>query len=71
MTQLDCWCCCRTSTGSTPATPPECRATLIPEVREITPEIEAMAGAPPEYGSGGMVTKLVAARIAMAPAAAW
>jgi glutamate 5-kinase len=39
----------------------------LPEVREITPEIEAMAGqAPRGYSSGGMVTKLVAARIAMA-----
>ena len=36
-------------------------------MREITPEIEAMAGdAPPGYSSGGMVTKLAAARIAMA-----
>jgi glutamate 5-kinase len=42
-------------------------ARLIPEVREITPEIEAMAGqAPPGYSSGGMVTKLAAARIALA-----
>ncbi|WP_026871052.1 glutamate 5-kinase [Inquilinus limosus] len=41
-------------------------ATLIPEVSELTPEIEAMAGeALPGYSSGGMVTKLVAARIAM------
>jgi glutamate 5-kinase len=41
-------------------------ATLIPEVRELTPEIEGMAGeALPGYSSGGMVTKLVAARIAM------
>ncbi|MGK9231986.1 glutamate 5-kinase [Inquilinus limosus] len=41
-------------------------ATLIPEVGELTPEIEAMAGeALPGYSSGGMVTKLVAARIAM------
>ncbi len=42
-------------------------ANLVPEVREITPEIEAMAGAaPPGYSSGGMVTKLAAARIALA-----
>lgn len=42
-------------------------ARLIPEVRELTPEIEAMAGAAPTgYSSGGMVTKLAAARIAMA-----
>ena len=38
----------------------------IPLVHEIGPEIEAMAGsAPPGYSSGGMVTKLAAARIAM------
>ena len=38
----------------------------IPEVREITPEIEAMAGAAAsELSNGGMVTKLMAARIAM------
>jgi glutamate 5-kinase len=37
----------------------------IPEVRELTPEIEGMAGdAPAGYSSGGMVTKLAAARIA-------
>ncbi len=42
-------------------------ARLVPEVREITPEVEAMAGqAPPGYSSGGMVTKLAAARIALA-----
>jgi glutamate 5-kinase len=41
-------------------------ARLIPEVREITPEIEALAGtSATEYGSGGMITKLVAARICM------
>jgi glutamate 5-kinase len=41
-------------------------ATHLPEVREITPEIEAMAGDPGTgYGSGGMVTKLVAARICL------
>jgi glutamate 5-kinase len=38
----------------------------IPVIREIGPEVEAMAGsAPPGYSSGGMVTKLAAARIAM------
>lgn len=42
------------------------KAGFIPEIREITPEIEAMAGeAPPGYSSGGMVTKLAAARIAV------
>jgi glutamate 5-kinase len=41
-------------------------ARLIPEIAELTPEIEAMAGeAPPGYSSGGMVTKLAAARIAI------
>jgi len=38
----------------------------VPIVREIGPEIEAMAGeAAPGFSSGGMVTKLAAARIAM------
>ncbi len=42
------------------------RARHIATVREIDPEIEAMAGeAAPGYSSGGMVTKLAAARIAM------
>jgi glutamate 5-kinase len=41
-------------------------ARLIPVVRELTPEIESMAGtAPAGYSSGGMITKLAAARIAM------
>ncbi|MDZ4862054.1 MAG: glutamate 5-kinase [Gemmatimonadota bacterium] len=41
-------------------------ARLIPEVRELTPEIEALAGASAtEFGSGGMITKLKAARICM------
>jgi glutamate 5-kinase len=41
-------------------------AAFIPEVPAITPEIEAMAGkAPVGYSSGGMVTKLAAARIAV------
>jgi len=41
-------------------------ARFIPEIREITPDIEAMAGeAAPGYSSGGMVTKLAAARIAV------
>src|SRR5205807_176935 len=36
----------------------------IPLVRDLGPEIEGMAGsAPPGYSSGGMVTKLAAARI--------
>jgi glutamate 5-kinase len=41
-------------------------ARMIPVVRELTPEIEALAGtSATEYGSGGMITKLVAARICM------
>jgi glutamate 5-kinase len=40
-------------------------AAHIPVVETITPEIEAMGGEPPPgYSSGGMRTKLVAARIA-------
>jgi glutamate 5-kinase len=39
----------------------------LSEIHAITPQIEAMAGqAPAGYSSGGMVTKLAAARIAMA-----
>jgi len=39
----------------------------IPEIREITPEIEAMGGrAASTLSNGGMVTKLIAGRIAMA-----
>lgn len=41
-------------------------AEFVSKVDEITPEIAAMAGsAPPGYSSGGMVTKLDAARIAL------
>ena len=41
-------------------------AQVIPEVDEITAEIEALAGAPRSgLGSGGMATKLAAARIAV------
>ena len=37
----------------------------LPEVAALTPEVEAMGGEPPPgYSSGGMRTKLVAARIA-------
>jgi glutamate 5-kinase len=39
-------------------------ARLIREVADITPEIESLAGASAtEFGSGGMITKLAAARI--------
>ena len=41
-------------------------ATLVPEVRELTDQIKAMAGvAGTGHGSGGMVTKLMAAQICM------
>ncbi len=42
-------------------------ARLIPRVHEITPEIESLAGeSSTAHGSGGMVTKIMAARIAVA-----
>ena len=42
-------------------------AKFIPEIREITPAIEAMGGsAASELSNGGMATKLIAGRIAMA-----
>ena len=40
-------------------------AQFIPEVHEITPEVEALAGRKSARGRGGMATKLQAARIAM------
>ncbi len=41
-------------------------ARWIPEVREITPDLEAMAGdALSSHGTGGMVTKLAAAKVAL------
>jgi glutamate 5-kinase len=41
-------------------------ATIIPVVHEITLEIEAMAGqAQSQVGTGGMVTKLIAAKVAV------
>ena len=49
--------------------PPGCgiEGQLLPEVRQITPEIEAMAGsAASELSRGGMVTKIQAAKIALA-----
>jgi len=42
-------------------------ARLIPELRQITPEIEAMAGgAATELSRGGMITKIEAGKIALA-----
>lgn len=47
-----------------PHTTPD--AIFIPQVREITPDIEAMAGGvSSSVGSGGMITKIAAAKIAM------
>ena len=48
------------------APPNQKGATLIPELREITPEVEAMAGKPISgVGSGGMITKIEAGKIAL------
>jgi glutamate 5-kinase len=48
------------------APPSRAGAEFLPEVREITPEIEAMAGRPVSgVGSGGMITKLEAGKIAL------
>ena len=42
-------------------------ARILPEVSQITPEIEAMAGgSSSQVGSGGMAAKILAAKIAMA-----
>src|SRR5690606_33814619 len=41
-------------------------ARFIPEVRDITPEIEGFAGgSSSDVGSGGMITKIAAAKIAL------
>jgi glutamate 5-kinase len=43
------------------------QARLVREVRQLTPEIEAMGGRPAsQLGSGGMAAKIAAARIALA-----
>jgi glutamate 5-kinase len=48
------------------APPNQKGAFFIPELREITPEIEAMAGKPISgVGSGGMITKIEAGKIAL------
>ena len=51
---------------SNPSSNPD--AKWIPEVAEVTPAIEAMAGTTSsvDMGTGGMITKLAAAKIAMA-----
>jgi glutamate 5-kinase len=48
------------------APPNQKGATFIPEVSEITPTVEAMAGKPVSgLGSGGMITKIEAGKIAL------
>jgi glutamate 5-kinase len=48
------------------APPNQKGAKFIPELREITPEVEAMAGKPISgLGSGGMITKIEAGKIAL------
>lgn len=48
------------------APPDQKGAKFIPELREITPEVEAMAGKPISgLGSGGMITKIEAGKIAL------
>jgi len=48
------------------------QATFVPMVTKMTEEIENMAGKPPVgYSSGGMITKIAAARIAMAGDVLW
>lgn len=48
------------------APPNQKGATFISELREITPEVEAMAGKPISgVGSGGMITKIEAGKIAL------
>jgi glutamate 5-kinase len=48
------------------APPGKAGSTFVPLVNEITPEIEAMAGKPvSSVGSGGMITKIEAGKIAL------
>jgi glutamate 5-kinase len=68
MISADCLLLLSDTTGlhtADPARDPTAR--LVPEVHAVTPEIEAMAGeAATDVGSGGMITKVVAGRIALA-----
>jgi glutamate 5-kinase len=66
MTSADCLLLLSDVSGLYTADPNrDASARLIPEVREITPEIEAMAGGSASaLGSGGMATKIAAAKIA-------
>ena len=50
--------------SANPQTDPQAR--LLPEINEVTPEVEAMCGgAGTMRGTGGMLTKMAAARMAM------
>lgn len=54
------------------APPDQKGATFLPLVEEITPEIEAMAGKPVSgVGSGGMITKIKAGKIALGAGSTW
>jgi glutamate 5-kinase len=66
MTSADCLLLLSDVSGLYTADPNrDANARLIPEVREITPEIEAMGGdSASAVGTGGMATKIAAARIA-------
>jgi len=68
MTAADCLVLLSDVDGLYTADPNKDRAaTFIEEVLKITPEIEAMAGrSASDVGSGGMATKILAARIAVA-----
>ena len=66
MTAADCLILLSDVDGLYTAPPSRRDAAFIPEVRAITPEIEAMAGKPVSgLGSGGMITKIEAAKIAL------
>ena len=68
MISADCLVLLSDTTGlhtADPARVPD--AQLVREVRAVTPEIEAMAGeAATDVGKGGMITKVIAGRIALA-----
>ena len=68
MTSADCLLLLSDVSGLYTADPNLDRAArLIPEIRDITPEIEAMGGGSASaVGSGGMATKIAAAKIATA-----
>jgi glutamate 5-kinase len=66
MVSADCLVLLSDVDGLYTAAPGTAGAELLREVREITPEIDAIAGdAASDVGSGGMATKIEAARIAM------